>query len=234
MERTEKDNRTLIEFWSKALTLSEEDKESTNAIDPDSWKEMAPSEKLFRAAQELGSCKKVLDYGCGNAWASIIAAKSGCSDVDAVDVAQGGAEAASFYAGLFGVSDRIRVSYIDPAWLSTVAPGSYDGIICSNVLDVVPPETAREIAAGLARAAAPGARVAIGLNFYMSPERAAERGIVLEDGNRLYVDGVLRMVSRSDEQWSDFFSEWFRVESLEHFAWPGEKAETRRLFRLCR
>ena len=46
------------------------------------------------------------------------------------------------------------------------------------------------------------------------------------------MDGVLRLVSRTDEEWARLFSPLFEVESLEHFAWPGEKEERRRLFRL--
>ena len=72
----------------------------------------------------------------------------------------------------------------------------------------------------------------IGLNYYLSPETAASKGLDLVAGNRLYVDGVLRLVSLSDEEWTARFSDLFDVERLEHFAWPGEKSETRRLFYL--
>jgi hypothetical protein len=41
-----------------------------------------------------------------------------------------------------------------------------------------------------------------------------------------YMDGVLRIVSRTDEEWARLFSPLFEVESLEHFAWPGENEET--------
>jgi len=44
------------------------------------------------------------------------------------------------------------------------------------------------------------------------------------------VDGVLRLVSRTDEEWAAIFSPYYTVERLEHFAWPGEAKETRRLF----
>lgn len=228
----ENDNRILIEFWDKALSLSDEDRKSEMQNSPDSWKEMAPSEKLFRAAEALGKCHKVLDYGCGNAWAGIIAAKSGCPDVTAADVAKGGAESAEFYAGFFDVSDKIHVKLIDPDWLSSVADETFDGLFCSNVLDVVPIETSQDIIVQLARVAKKGAQVGIGLNFHMSREKAKERGIELVGGRMLYVDGVLRMVSFSDDEWAKMFAPYFEVEALEHFAWPGEKAETRRLFHL--
>ena len=69
-------------------------------------------------------------------------------------------------------------------------------------------------------------------NFHLTPDAAAARGLELVDGTRLYVDGVLRLVSRSDEEWAELFSPWYAVERLTHFAWPGETVETRRLFYL--
>ena len=211
-EKTLQDNRNLVDFWDKVLSLTDEDREGARQEGAEIWKEMAPSEKLFRAAASLADRKKVLDYGCGNGWAGIIAAKSGCPDVTAADMAPGAVRSAEFYA--------------------SVPAGTYDGIVCSNVLDVVPPETAEDILRELARVAVRDAAVIIGLNFYMSPEAATQRGTELEDGCKLYADGVLRLVSRSDEEWERIFAPFFTVDHLEHFAWPGETAEKRRLFHL--
>ena len=97
---------------------------------------------------------------------------------------------------------------------------------------MVPQETARGIIRETARITAGGAQVIIGLNYYLSPEAAHKRGIKLEEDGSLYLDGVLRLVSRIDVEWAALFAPYYSIESLEHFAWPGEKAETRRLFRL--
>ena len=232
IEPTMEDNRNLIRFWDKVFAMSDEDRQGEMQNSPDSWKEMAPSEKLFMAAESLGRCSRVLDYGCGNAWASLIAAKSGCTDVTAVDVVKNGVESARFYAEFFDVADRVHAELIGTDWLRTVPSESFDGLFCSNVLDVVPTETAQDIICQLARVAAKDARIVIGLNFHMSSEKAKERGIELVGGRCLYVDGVLRLVSYSDEEWEKMFAPFFMVEKLEHFAWPGEKAKTRRLFYL--
>ena len=226
------EEKKLIEFWSGAMELSEEDKEKLRTQGPEDVRDMAPSEKLYLAAQSLGRRKKVLDYGCGSGWAGIIAARSGCPDVTAVDPAIGAAGSAGFYASLFGVEGAVHTECIDTAWLGTVPAGIYDGFFCSNVLDVIPPESAQAIIRESARITTEDASVIIGLNFYMSPEAAAARGIELADGTKVYMDGVLRLVSRSDEEWANLFSPWYEVEKLEHFAWPGEKAETRRMFYL--
>ena len=233
-EKTQQDNKALIDFWDKVQTLSEEDRAQAGQVGPDDWKEFAPAEKLYNAACLLGKQRKVLDYGCGIAWASLIAAKSGCPDVTAVDVAAGPVNASRFYADLFGLQDQLHTACVSTDWLRTVPDGSYDGFICSNVLDVVPPEIAEDILRQSARVTTPDALVIIGMNYYLSPEAAAEKGIELADGNRLYQDGVLRLVSRSDEEWTRIFSPWYTVEKLDHFAWAGEPAERRRLFILRR
>ena len=231
-DEARRDSENLIRFWGGAFALSGEDMDRERRSGAEGWKALAPSEKLFRAASALGRRKKVLDYGCGSAWAGIIAAKCGCPDVTAVDVAQGAVETARFYAGLCGAGLRLRC--VEPDWLRTVPAETYEGIVCSNVLDVVPPEISEAILRELARIAAPDAEVLVGLNYYLSPEAAAERQMPLAHGNRLYVEGVLRLVSRTDEAWADLLSPGFTVERLEHFAWPGEAEERRRLFHLRR
>lgn len=231
-EKTARDNEALIEFWSSAFAMSDEEMAEALSQDPGSPDQLAPSQKLCEAARSLSACKKVLDYGCGNAWAAIIAAKYGCGDVTAVDPARGAVIAAEFMAKLFGAEDKVHTECILCDWLGSVPEGTFDGFICSNVLDTVPPETADRIIRDSARATAQNASVIIGLNYYMPPEAAAQRGIELEEGCMLYVDGVLRLVSRSDEEWARLFSPYYEVERLEHFAWPGEETERRRLFYL--
>lgn len=226
-ERTERDNRTLVDFWDRVFTMTEDELAEAKKCGPGSLTELAPSQKLFEAAKLLGGRRRVLDYGCGSAWAAIIAAKSGCPSVTAADPAPGAVKAARFTAELFGAG--INCVCITNNWLRDQPPESFDGFICSNVLDVIPPETAEEIIRLSARAVTGDAEVIFGLNYYLSPEAAGEKGMELE-GCRLYRDGVLRLVSRTDEEWAGLFAPYFEVERLEHFAWPGEENETRRLF----
>ncbi len=226
----DKHNYALIDFWDKAFTLTEEQQAEARKQAAEDWQELAPSEKLFKAACSLGQKKKVLDYGCGDGWASVIAAKSGCTDVTAVDAAPGAVQAARFYTEVYGVKEHVHAVCGSADWLESIASDTFDGLICSNVLDVIPSETAETLLREFARITTRDADVIIGLNYYLSQEAAATRGMELTDGNRLYIDGVLRLVSRTDEEWSQLFSPWYTVERLEHFAWPGEPEETRRLF----
>ena len=229
-----KDYDAAKSFWNTAFALDDEARQNAeSAIDRgNGWRQMAPSEKLFEAARTLGSRQRVLDYGCGRGWAAIIAAKSGCADVTGVELAENAVKSAEFYAKLFEVSERVRVRHITEEWLSNEASESYDGIICSNVLDVVPQEVAENIIENLARVAQKDAPVIIGMNYYMEPKDNPEKKMTVKNGNCVYVDDILRLVCRTDEEWTETLGRYFAVEKLDHFAWPGETTERRRLFYL--
>ncbi len=221
-------------FWNTAFAMDEDAVKNaeTSADRENGWKTQAPSEKLFRAVQTLGMCENILDYGCGRGWAAIIAAKSGCPTVTAVEISENAAKSAEFYAGLYGVEDRVRVQHVSEAWIHAADAESYDGIVCSNVLDVIPETVAEEIIASFARIVKMNAPVVIGMNYYMEPKDNPERQMTVKNGNHVYVGDILRLVCRTDEEWTKTFERYFTVEKLEHFAWPGEETERRRLFYL--
>lgn len=229
---SKKINDDLIRFWNEAIALSEEEKEQIRHEDDLDYRQFAPSAKLLEAAESLGGCSRVLDYGCGSGWASFAIAKAGCPHVDAADLGKDILDALSLYSERFGLSDRIHPILADPNWLKGVPDATYGGVICSNVLDVVPVETGDEILANLSRVATKDARIVIGLNFYLSPEAAMARKMELVEGKYLFVQGILRLLSLSDAQWRERFAPYFAVERLDYFAWPGEEKETRRLFTL--
>ena len=231
-EASRQDYIQLVDHWNYAFTLAQEDKQQSEPLPDDAWKGLAPSEKMFLAAQSMKDCQNALDYGSGSGWAGIIMAKSGCKSVTCADPAPNAKDAAAFYAEQFGVGGRVHPVCMDDAWLSTVPDAAYDGFFCSNVLDVVPPDMAEEILRQASRIVTGNARVVISLNYYMTPEAAEKRGVAFREGNRLYMDGVLRLVNRTDAEWQNIFAPYFRVERLEYFAWPGEPKETRRLFYL--
>ena len=229
MEDAKKINETLVRFWDEAIALKDEEKGKEDELAKSDYRELAPSPKLYEAAKGLGKRERVLDYGCGSGWASIIAAKEGCPNVEAVDLGQRIAEAAEFYAKAFGVGEAVHAKTVPADYLASVESDTYDGLICSNVLDVVPMQTAKEIIAQFSRIVKDDAEVIVSLNYYFSPEMAAKRGIALEEGY-LFQDGVLRLHSLSDAEWEEAFAPYFLIRKLDYFAWPGEARETRRLF----
>lgn len=224
--------KNSVDFWNKNFYISDEDMAGAEGqvAGEDEWKELAPSQKLADAIAGLKGCENVLDYGCGYGWASITAAKTGSKKITAVDVIDNGKRSTDFYAKAYGVADRIESKVVSVNWLSEEPAETYDGIICSNVVDVVPMDIARDIVKNLSRVAKKGAKIVIGLNHYAKPVADPEKGIAIEEGKYLFVNGVLRMMCLTDEEWTALLSEYFTVEKLDHFAWPGEKEEHRRLF----
>lgn len=229
-----KDYESAKNFWNTAFAMDEEAKKNaeTSTDTENDWEKMAPSKKLFDAAQSLGSSRHLLDYGCGRGWASIIAAKSGCSDVTAVDLAENAVQTAEFYLNLFEVDDRVTAHRISEDWIAEEKDASYDAIFCSNVLDVVPDAVAQRILENFARIAQKDARVIVGMNYYMEPKDNPEKKMTVKNKNCVYVNDILRLVCRTDEEWTQTLGRYFTVEKLKHFAWPGEETERRRLFYL--
>lgn len=226
----DKISKDVIEFWNNAIKLEENDKkEIENSGDKD-YTKLAPSLKLYEAVKELGKCEKVLDYGCGSGWSSIIALKEGAKEVDAVDMGDNIIDAINFYAKYYGVASSLNAKKIDSDYLKSVKDATYDGIIINNVLDVIPLDITLDILNEVSRVAKKGARIIIGLNFYMPLDAAKTRGLELVDGRMLFVDGVLRLYSMSDSEWTELLTKYFEIERLDHFAWEGESRETRRLF----
>ena len=228
MKDAKKVNSDLVAFWNEAIKLPEDYKEEVRKATDNSVMDIVPSQKLYDAVKELGSCKKVLDYGCGSGWGAIVAASNGCKDVLAVDLGKNITDAAKFYADVLGANTKTEV--IDENWIKNVPACTFDGLVCSNVLDVVPLETAENIVKEMARITTSDAKIVIGLNFYMSKEMAKKRNIELVDDMYLFVNDVLRLSSLSDDEWKIIFAPYFEVAKLDYFAWEGEEKESRRLF----
>lgn len=222
-------NSSLIAFWNQVFA---QDEDIQNGEYPDDFRELAPSEELYLAAVSLANDRKVLDYGCGSGWASLIMAHHGCTDITAADPAENAVKAVMDAAAHYRMAEQIHPMQITPQWLESVPDRMYEGIFCSNVLDVIPEKTADEILRQFSRIAKDDADLVIGLNYYLSPQAARAKNMELADGRYLYAGGILRLVSRTDEEWEEFFSPYFTVKCLKYFAWPQETEKTRRLFYL--
>ncbi len=225
------DYLNLVEFWNKSFILTDEDKkELQEQINPDEdWKQLAPSQKQFNGLSLFKDKELVLDYGCGSGWASIIMAKSGALKIDACDVASNSITMLNVYKEAFKVEDKINAFAIDENWLSKQKEATYDGFFCSNVIDVIPLEMAKDIIKQSARVTKDNALAIFSLNFYADPQIMKERGCEI-DGPNVYINGVLRLLSLTDDEWIKIFKESYKKVSLSYYAWPGEQKETRRLF----
>ncbi len=224
---------TLKEFWDNAFKLSDEDKKQiiSQEIKDDDYISLAPSPKLFDCVKSISKDTKFLDYGCGNGWASIIASIEKAKEVIGVDVSKNSIEYANILKDIFTKDANITFKSIDNDWLNHEESESYDSIYSSNVLDVIPTVIAIDIIKELARIAKKDANIIFSFNYYMDLNKAKERGFAVEEDN-IYIDGVLRLVSKTDSEWTKILSKYFKIIKIDYFAWPGEEKETRRIFYL--
>lgn len=227
---TKEINDNLVAFWNQAISLDEEYKKEVLKASDFHVSDIAPSEKLYLSVKELGTCSKVLDYGCGTGWAACTAAEAGCNDVLAVDLGENIIEYTKFHAERFGLQEKVKTLVVDSSWIKSAPSCTFDGLVCSNVLDVLPLETSMDIIKEIARITKSGATIIIGLNFYLSKEMAEARNMQLVDDMYLFVNDVLRLTSLSDDEWKNLFAPYFKVMKLDYFAWEGEPKESRRLF----
>ena len=230
-----KDYLNLVDFWNKSFKLDDDARqELKSSVNVDTvYKSLAPSIKQLEVLEGFKDCKHVLDYGCGSGWASIIMAKSGTKKIDAVDVASNSKDMVMLYSEVFNVSNNINPQTIDEEWLSREDNNKYDGFFCSNVIDVIPLDLAKDIIRESARITSVDAKVVYSLNYYIDSKMMEERGFVVE-GSLVYIDGILRLNSLTDEEWSNLFKHYFKDVKLIYYAWPNEEKEARRLFILSK
>ena len=226
-----------LKFWNSAFDMDDKAKEEyAEKINPETdWRNLASSDKLADIIiNNLSNKKRVLDYGCGEGWAGIILKKSGCEEVTCVDVAENAVKLASFFRDIFKISEGFTAQCVSTDWIEKSPEAVFDGLFCCNVIDVVPEEAAENIIKNMARITTDDAVILIGMNYYIEPISCPEKNVEVRNKNELYVNGVLRMVSRTDDEWKKIFERYFNIDSVEYYAWPGEKEEKRRVFCLSR
>ena len=67
---------------------------------------------------------------------------------------------------------------------------------------------AKEIVKNAAKAVKKGAKVVFSLNYYVPVKVMADKGHKVE-GPHVYIDGVLRLTSLTDDEWTSIFRNYF-------------------------
>ena len=228
MDKVKNDYQKLASYWDDNFNLREEEIIDLKTSTDFNYLDLAPSLKLIDVIKRFKGSKKVLDYGTGNGWAAIAMAENGVTKVDACDVSPNAIKMLEIFINKFNLQEKINPFVINPNWLEGIKE-EYDGFFSSNVIDVIPLEMAKEIIKWSYNAVKEGSLVIFSTNYHLDLDLARAKGMALE-GNQLYIDGVLRLTSLSDEEWLDIFKEYYHLEEIIYFAWPQEEKETRRIF----
>ena len=171
--------------------------------------------------------KRVLDFGCGTGDILFQCADFGYLTYGmGIDRSHTGIEFARQMTNL-NLYHHLDFVSGDDRDLVQMEDGDYDGIILSNVLDVVPDDVASAILKETTRILAPGGLMFIKLNPYEEDSKLSEYGLTCFSDNLYEEDGVLRLRNLSTEEWKKQFLENFILERYLEFPYPWQEGMNR-------
>ena len=172
-------------------------------------------------------CKNILDFGCGTGDIIFQCYEFGNMNYGlGVDLSQTGIDYArkmtlvNNYHGLnFDVGD---ISYFD-----SYEEGSFDGIILSNVLDVMPKDVAVTTFIRLTELLPPKGLMFVKLNPYYDKEDMKKWGMTQITDNLCEEDGVLRYRELDTVTWKHSFEKSFNIIRYLEFPYPWQEGMNR-------
>ncbi|QWC00290.1 class I SAM-dependent methyltransferase [Mycoplasmatota bacterium] len=195
-------NERLISFWNDQFARLEE-------------KEMKKEDFLEKTSFHdhtiyLGDhCEKILDFGCGTGYALFYASMFGKKIKQGIGVDT--SNSAITYANKTKVKfklDHIIFKKGDHKTIKDFGNNHFDGIICSNVLDVVPYQTSLEMIETFNYLLKPGGLLLIKVNFYLTDEFIEKLKMKEIAENTYALNGVLRAMNLSAKEWINRFDNY--------------------------
>lgn len=100
--------------------------------------------------------------------------------------------------------------------LRSFEDGFFDGIVSSNVLDVVPRLTSNEMIQEITRLLKPGGLFVLKINFYLTKDLIEKIQMVEIADNTFTKDGVIRGLNFTSDAWIDKFKDFDLIQSGEY------------------
>lgn len=188
-----KDNS--IKFWNQMfkdvqpMTIKKEDIKIENQFDD-----------YLKKIGDL--CENILDVGCG-VGTSLMQSKILGSKMQkgvGFDASEHGIDFANKTCELSGI-DGLSFYAQDESFLSTLADESFDGMICSNFLDVIPKELSDKIIQDMKRILKPKGYLLLKLNFILDESLIKKMNMEEIDQDTYQINGVIRSHNLSTESW---------------------------------
>lgn len=167
-------------------------------------------------------CKTVLDYGCGTGDILFQCAEYGYLKYGlGVDRSNIGIQ---FCKEMTKLNHIRNLDFIvgDITYVSQMEEESFDGVILSNVLDVVPDEIANNIYQEVTRLLRPNGLLFMKLNPYLSKEELTDYEYKNMQENLYEKDGVLRLRQVDTTGWKHQFEKEYQVERYLEFEYPWQ------------
>lgn len=196
-----------IQFWNKMfkdvepMTINKEDVKVENQFD--------------EYLKKLGdSCLSILDIGCGVGTSLMTSKILGSKIKNGVgfDSSEHGIDFANKTCELSGI-DGLTFYAQDETFLQTLTDGSFDGMLCSNFLDVIPSELSTKIIQEMKRILKPNGYLLLKLNFYLDDALIKKMNMEEIDQDTYQINGVIRSHNLPTEIWINKFDGFEFLES---------------------
>ena len=172
-------------------------------------------------------CKKVLDFGCGTGDIIFQCYEFGNTGYGlGVDVSETGINYATKMAKLNNY-DNLEFKVGNISALDSYEDGSFDGIILSNVLDVMPKNIAAETFSKLTRLIPKGGLMFVKLNPYYEEGYLESFGFKPIANNLFEEDGVLRYREVDTASWKQAFEKYYEIIRYLEFPYPWQEGMNR-------
>ncbi len=172
---------------------------------------------------------RVLDFGCGTGdiifqYMQNFPEKRGVG----IDEAENGITFARETAKLSHYN-RLHFFTGNSEMLDDFEDGEFDGIILSNVLDVMPEQVDKIVLKRLDRVLAPEGYWFIKLNPYYTPKEILDLDYKKKMPHLYEEDGILRLHQETTDYWKQIFETYGSIERYMEFVYPWQK-DLNRLF----
>lgn len=184
-------------------------------IDP---KEVKIENALDTYLKQIGdTCQSVIDVGCGMGTSLMGAKCLGQTMISGVgfDASKHAINFANETVKLSGITG-LSFYQADESYLKTIEDASFDGMICSNFLDVIPKELSEMIILEMKRILKPNGLLLLKLNFFLDETLIQKLNMELIDENTYQINGVIRSYNQSTEAWINRF-DGFEVITIDGF-----------------
>ena len=172
-------------------------------------------------------CKKVLDFGCGTG--DVIFQCYEFGNIDSglgIDLSETGIEFAKKFASV-NKYNNLDFKVGDISYFDNFADGSFDGIILSNVLDVMPKDVALKTFKRLTDLLAPKGLMFVKLNPYYEKSDMKAWGFTQIKDNLFEENGVLRYRELDTASWKQIFEKHYEIIRYLEFPYPWQEGMNR-------
>ena len=151
-------------------------------------------------------CENVIDVGCGEGICLMEIALIGekvksCLGFDASLAA---VEKGNEIVKLSEIKN-IKFEKGDENYLKGIPSACFDGMVCSNFLDVIPTNLSDVVIKEMLRVIKPSGYILLKFNFLLTPDLIEKLHMVEIEKNTYTMNGVIRAMNRTTEEWVSLF-----------------------------